>query len=99
MERRSGRATYKESVTCSPTGQLFRRTLRELLAELHTALPCDLRDALHDHLTRKDAQGFSLCFNSPTREKFMAELETWLTTHEPRVYLRIAATLFPVPHA
>jgi hypothetical protein len=99
MERRPDRATYEEAVACSPTEQAFRRTLWELLVELRTTLPADLREALRDHLTRKDAQGFSLCFNSPTREKFMVELETWLTTHEPRLYLRVAATLFPVPHA
>jgi len=93
------RPSLAERRACSPQERQFRETLAVVLETCINSLPFNLFHALTDHLEREDSEGFSLCFAGPTRERYLGELEEWLTTHEPRLYLRVAATLFPVPHA
>lgn len=62
----------------SPAERTFRARLVDVLADLACPLPSALAAALDEHLYRHDAQGYSLCFAGPERERLLAELNPLL---------------------
>lgn len=61
----------------------FRSALREWTFAYALTLPLWLYGEIMDHLTRTDAQGYSLCFNSPLRDTILDHLFAWLEAHHP----------------
>jgi hypothetical protein len=94
QERRSQRATYEEAHACGIREHFFRSNLTDLVTTLHETLPPYLLGDVQDHLTRTDAQGYSLCFAGPLRERLMHDLKTWLIAHNPKHYEQVSNTLF-----
>jgi len=65
----------------SPQELAFRLRLSALLADFNCPLPEALISALQDHLYRVDAQGYSLCWDGPERERLMADLNPILHSY------------------
>lgn len=58
----------------APAERAFRVRLRTLLDDLGCPIPPPLWCALEEHLYRCDAQGYSLCWDGPERQRLLAEL-------------------------
>jgi hypothetical protein len=79
-------AALRHDATVRGTGrareQAFRQGLWDFTARDATTLPPTLYEAMMDHLTRTDAQGLSLCFNGPLRERLLADIAAWRRSQE-----------------
>jgi hypothetical protein len=60
---------------------MFRSAMMALTQDDDLALPTPLRRDILDHLYRKDAQGWSLCFDSPQREQLIGFIYQWADCH------------------
>ena len=75
------------------TEPLFRDQLATWAATCHPLLPLPLYDAIIEHLGRADAQGHTLCFDSPYREDLCADLWRWLASQPVDVCQAYAPSL------
>ena len=64
----------------SPLEQTFRRFLTVLVVQEKVAIPPHVHESIVDHLSRTDATGATLCFDSPLREQLLDIVEAWLNT-------------------
>jgi len=97
-------ATSEEARAARPIEKEWRDTLAELLLAIEeedfpnvTTDPAIGR-LLHeawDHLTHKDANGFSLCFDGPRRQDLLASMHGWLTQWYPELLERYASLWTP----
>ena len=59
---------------------LFRRFLVAVAQNPDTEMAPLLRDSLYDHRARTDTYGYTVCFDSPTRDQLLDLLADWLHT-------------------
>jgi hypothetical protein len=70
---------------------LFRDAMRVLIQDEAFGVPPGLRRDLRDHLYRTDAEGHTLCFDSPQREQLLRLLFHWAERDNPEVAARLTA--------
>jgi hypothetical protein len=71
--------------------ELFRDAMRALIQDEAFGVPPGLRRDLRDHLYRTDAEGHTLCFDSPQREQLLRLLFHWAERDNPEVAARLTA--------
>jgi hypothetical protein len=58
-------------------------------------MPPVLYEAVMDHLTRHDADGHSLCFHSPLRERLVVDVYAWLDAYDAAAGQALRRSLTP----
>ena len=82
----------------TPKEALFRDALRAMTQDADLHMPASLCRDILDHLHRKDANGYTLCFDSPQRAQLLDLIDAWADVYCPEVRERLMYLgIHPVP--